>query len=183
MAGDEVAARPVADEEGLWPRKGSSRRGMCCLDLRRTTACKAAWSLRAGHTPVSRWICAHSSRSPLPGSWRKTRSYCALQTSRHQVHLSTPGGEDQAPRQPCFSNCCSSPTRRLKTPAKHAKLAVVVHLVQAAHMEKLPLPRVSLRRLRARLGVRNPDGPAALARDGGAVPVRGCRQRKRRCSL
>ena len=115
MAGDEAAAGPDVDEEGaraLWPvadtedaagpeadeedasaawlaRDEASSGATCTLDLRRTTACRAMWSLRAGHTPVSRRICVHSAESPSPASWRKTRSYRAVDEPLHQVQSST----------------------------------------------------------------------------------------------
>ena len=123
VAEDEDAAGPEADEEdasAAWrvASDEASSGTTWTLDLRRTTACKATWSLRAGHTPVSRRISAHSADSPSPASWRKTRSYRAVDEPLHQVQSSTPGGEDQASRQPSLCKSLSSPTRRFKSPAK-----------------------------------------------------------------
>ena len=198
MAGDEAAAGPDVDEEGaraLWPvadtedaagpeadeedasaawlaRDEASSGATCTLDLRRTTACRAMWSLRAGHTPVSRRICVHSAESPSPASWRKTRSYRAVDEPLRQDQSSTRGGEDQASRQPSLCKSLSSPTRRFKSPAKTQSCPLFLKLVRAAHVEKLALPRVSLHRSRARLGVRIQDGPAAPARCDQVAPVR-----------
>ena len=122
MAGGQTVAGPEADEEdasAAWRVAGdeASSGTTCSLDLRRTTACRATWSLRAGHTPESRRICRHSAESPLSASWRKTQSCRAVEEPLQQDQASTPGGEGQASRQPAPCKSPSSPTQRFKSPA------------------------------------------------------------------
>ena len=54
----------------------------------------------------------------------------------------------------------------------HTELIGFLKLVKAAHVKNLTLPRVPLRRVRARLGVRIQNGPAVSARLDEMPPVR-----------